>query len=408
MTINVAALQPLRVQGFALFWSAQALSRLGDPITLIALAAISYSATGSALFTAVAVLVTMLPSAIFGFAAGAVSDALGHRRAMVICDLARVAFIGAIPIALANGLPLWTALVLAFVAGMFAAIFNPARVALIPLLVMPGELGTANGLVSATDRTVEIVGALLGGILVATLGANALYVDALTFALSAVLLARIQMFEPTPGRISWRSVWSEAAEGLAFIGGSALLRANTVFSLAAQLSLPVYNGLLPVLIFRRFAAGDPELGARQFGIAEGVYAFGAVLAAIALPPYMRRVPKGRLLLIGFTGFGLALVLIGAAPSFAALVALVFAAGSLNMVFFVPNVTIGQENTPPHLRGRVFGARTALVALTWLPIVLVTGKLADQLDAGALIAAAGVLTTLIAIGATRVRVLRETP
>src|SRR5262249_15880845 len=133
----------------------------------------------------------------------------------------------------------------------------------------------------------------------------------------------------------------------------------------------------------------------------------AVIAAIALPTYMKRLPKGQLLLIGFTAYGLALALIGNAPAFGVLVALAFVAGALNMVFFVPNVTIGQENTPPALRGRVFGARTGLVALTWLPIVLVTGQLAEHLDAGALITAGGVLTTVIALMGTRVRVLRET-
>ena len=132
---SMVVLQPLRLPNFALFWTGQALSKLGDPITLIALATISYKLTGSALFTALAVLVTLLPSAIFGFAAGAISDAVGHRRTMVACDVARAALVASIPLLLIAGAPLWTVFVMAFAAGTFAAVFNPARVAIVPRLI---------------------------------------------------------------------------------------------------------------------------------------------------------------------------------------------------------------------------------------------------------------------------------
>jgi hypothetical protein len=44
--------------------------------------------------------------------------------------------------------------------------------------------------VYASDRAVEIGGALAGGALIVAVGDGAFYVDAVTFALSAVLLAR--------------------------------------------------------------------------------------------------------------------------------------------------------------------------------------------------------------------------
>jgi MFS family permease len=403
---SMPTLQPLRLPNFAYFWSAQALSKLGDPITLIALATVSYEATRSALATALAVLVSILPGAIFGFAAGAVTDAIGHRRAMVICDIARAALVGTIPLLLMLGGPLWMAFVLVFCAGIFTAVFTPARIAIVPLLVRQGELSSGNSLVFATDRTVEIIGALIAGLLVATLHAGAFYVDALTFVVSAVLLSRIRLDDPPATRISWNSIWRDAADGLHFIGERVELRANTIFSLVAQLSMPIYNGLLPVLIFRRFANGDSELGAYQFGVAEGTFAFGAVMAALVLPRYMARVRKGRLIVFGFGAWGLALILAGNAPTFQILVPIVVLAGMLNVVFFVPNVTFAQEFTPPEKRGRVFGARSALLSLSWLPIVLAAGTLAETIDAGSLIALGGALTLAVALIGTRLRVIRD--
>jgi MFS family permease len=403
-----AALQPLRLPNFALFWSAQALSKLGDPITLIAMAALAYRSTGSALYTSIAVLVAVIPSAIFGFAAGALSDALGHRRAMVVCDLARVLLIGAIPLSLATGAPLWSAFALTFVAGIFSAIFSPARVALVPLLVRSDQLGSGNALVFATDRTVEIVGAVVGGLLVAALGNAALYVDALTFALSAVLLSRIRIEELPARAVTAAAIFRDAAVGVAFIRASDVLRANTVFSLIAQLSIPIYNGLLPVLIFRRFAAGDAGIGAWQFGVAEATYALGAVAGARILAGRIGHSGKGRLLIVGFAVYGGLLTGVGLAPTFGVLLVLALMAGAVNMLFYVPNVTIGQEVTPENMRGRVFGARTALISLSWLPVMLGAGGIADALDVGILISAGGLLTTATALVGSRVPVLNETP
>ncbi len=73
----------LRSPNFGLFWLAQTISRFGDPITLIALAAASFRLTGSAFYTSLAVVVATVPQATFGFFGGAIADALGHRRAMV-------------------------------------------------------------------------------------------------------------------------------------------------------------------------------------------------------------------------------------------------------------------------------------------------------------------------------------
>ena len=64
------------------------------------------------------------------------------------------------------------------------------------------------------------------------------------------------------------------------------------------------------------------------------------------------------------------------------------------------VTLSQEVTPPELRARVFGARIALLNLSWLPIILISGALADRVDAGILIGVAGAVTLATAVFAAR--------
>ncbi|TMG42453.1 MAG: hypothetical protein E6H91_16975, partial [Chloroflexi bacterium] len=87
----------LRSPNFAFFWMGQAISRFGDPITLIALTYVTYRATQSALLTALAVLTATIPNALFGFFGGAVADAIGHRRVMLWCDILRAIVLAVVP-----------------------------------------------------------------------------------------------------------------------------------------------------------------------------------------------------------------------------------------------------------------------------------------------------------------------
>ena len=390
----------LRTTDFGFFWFAQAASRFGDPITLIALATVTYRRTNSALYTALAVVIATIPAALFGFFAGAIADVLGPRRAMFISDVARAVLIGLIAPLLASGAPLIWAYALVFVAGVFGAIFNPARAAIIPQLVDPTRLASANSLVASTDRTVEILGAVAAGFLVQFLEQDAFYIDALTFAISGLLLSRIGGRRDGRARLSVRGVIGDAAEGLRFLFRSATLRSNTLFSLVAQLALPVINGLTPVLLVRRFAHGDADLGAALFGVSEAALAAGAVAAGLSLPEYFGRVRKGQMLVGGFAAYGLLLMVLSLAPSVLPAMILFFLIGSANVICVVPNITISQEATPPELRSRVFGARIALLNLSWLPIILLSGALADRIDVGILIGVAGAVTLAAALFAAR--------
>ena len=81
-------------------------------------------------------------------------------------------------------------------------------------------------------------------------------------------------------------------------------------------------------------------------------------------------------------------------------------GLANVLFYVPTVTILQEGTEPATRARVFGARIALTNLSWLPLIFISGLLADVFNPGLLIAVAGAVTLGVALVGTRVRSVYE--
>lgn len=399
--IRVTALQAFRSPSFALLWSSQVISGFGDRITIFALAFVTWELTHSALSTALAVVFASVPLAVLGFFGGVIADAVGHRRAMILCDLIRMLAIGLVPFILVAGGSLAIVYVLVLIAGLCSAVFNPARLAIVPDLVPPDRLSASNAMVYASDRTVEIVGTLLAGLVVALLRESAFYLDAVTFGLSALLLLKIPLDEPPVRSVSWHDLFGQALDGLRVIRDSAILRANTVFSLLAQLSLPVVNGLTPTLIFREYA-----LGPEHFGATEAAIAAGAVGGGLLYPSVFARWPKGRVIVLGFLMVGLLLLGLAASPGFAPSLGLFILLGVANVVYVVPNVTLSQEITPPALRARVFGARIALLNLTWLPVILMTGMLADFVSVQALFAAAGVFTLVVSVVGASFRIVRD--
>jgi MFS family permease len=401
--ISVGAASALRYPNFARFWLAQVISGFGDRITVLALAFVTWELTRSALSTAFAVVISTVPYALFGLFGGAIADAVGRRRAMVLCDLIRVGAIGVIPILLAIGAPLPVIYVLVFGAAVCSAIFSPARMAIVPDIVPAQGLGAGNSMVYASDRAVEIVGTLLAGVLVALTREAAFYVDAASFALSAWLLSRIAITEIPPRSLSWRGLAADAREGLAALLGDVRLRANTVISLLAQLSLPVLNGLTPVLIFREY-----RLGPEQYGASEAAIALGAVGASVAAPMMFSRMRKGRLILLGFASFGAVLVAFASSPPFPVLLVLFVLVGVTNVAFFVPNMTLIQEVAPQHLRAGVFGARIALLNLTWIPVILWSASVAESTSVHLLIAGAGFVTIGMALIGSFFRSVRDVP
>ncbi len=389
----------VRSPNFAFFWLAQVISRFGDPITLVALTYVTYRETHSALLTAIAVVIATIPNALLGFFGGAVADAVGHRRAMLWCDIVRAALIATIPILLGLGAPLAAVFSVVLLAGVCGAVFGPARIAIVPALLAPERLAAGNSLVAASDRAVEIGGALAGGVLVATAGANAFFIDAATFAISGLLLLRVAVHE-VAHRVTWSSLLADARDGLVFLRRSMTLWSNTLFSLAGQLANPVINGLTPAFLVGRFAGNDPQIGAVEYGAAEAAIAFGAVIASVTLPAYLSRIRKGRLLVMGFASTGAVITMVAFAPSFSIALVLFALLGVTNVIYYVPTVTILQEATPQNMRARVFGARIAITNLSWLPIIFVSGALADVVGPAPLIAIAGAVTLATALFAAR--------
>jgi MFS family permease len=177
---------------FALL-GAEAVSQVGNTMTIVARPWFVLQTTGSAAKTGLVMAALVLGSVLPAVVGGPLVYRLGFKHTSVFADLASVATVASVPLLyLAGILTFWQLLVLVFVLSSINTQGDTARYALLPALARRGAMSIERA--NAADRAVVRVGALVGplvaGVLIALVGAvNVLFVEAATFSASATLVA---------------------------------------------------------------------------------------------------------------------------------------------------------------------------------------------------------------------------
>jgi MFS family permease len=368
-------------------YAADIISLAGNAVAQLAIPWYVLTTTGSATLTGLAVFFNFLPVVLAAFFGGVVVDRLGFRVASVAADLASSAAVAAIPFLHATvGIELWQLLALVFLGALLDAPGATARAALLPdaveLAGVPME--RASGIRGAIQQGSQLLGAPIGGILVATVGATAaLWIDAASFLVSAALVAflipraRASASEEKPGRF-----WSELGEGLTFIRDRPLVRALVAMVLLSNLIEAPGTVVLTVFAEQEYDS------ASALGLMLGVLGGAALLGALAYSAVGHRFPRRRTFLWCFAFVPVGYLALATLPSLPiALVALAvmgLAAGPINPLLF----TVMTEIVPANLRGRAFGTVRA-GAWASIPLGILLGS--------AMVAAAGVAATLLTMG-----------
>jgi MFS family permease len=206
----------LRLADFRRVFLSQAVSTVGDFVVPIAISFAVLDLTGSVSDLGLVLFARILGQVIFFLAGGVWADRFGRQQLMVLSNVARFVSQSVLGLLLVSGhAQIWQLVVLQLVHGGATGLFRPAASGLTPQLVPPEQLQAANGLMYVTVSIGGIVGPAIGGIFVATIGAGwAILADGLTFAIAAVLLARIRPLGhvPRPRETFWRELaggWRE-------------------------------------------------------------------------------------------------------------------------------------------------------------------------------------------------------
>jgi predicted MFS family arabinose efflux permease len=372
------------VAEFRALWIAQSQSRIGDQLARVALSLLVYEATSSASLTAATYALTYLPPLISGPLLTGLADRYPRRTLMVATDIASAALVGVMAI---PGIPLGVLVVLLAIMIAIQPLFAAARTATVPQLLGGDRFVVGLGLLNVTDQVTQVLGFACGGILVGFIGPHAaLAIDAITFAIAAVLLRWGLRQRPAAGdsnqpfsalasiRLGARLIWSDprlrALTMLAWLYGFYVVPEGLAAPFADQL-----GG-----------------GAITTGLLMAAVPVGAASGALLLTRWVTPDARARLItpLAILCGVPLALTILRPPTSLALLLWVV---SGLLSTYIVLGLGAFVSVVPDSQRGQAIGlANSGLQAAQGLGIAL-SGVVADLTQPSTAVAIFGLLGTI---------------
>jgi MFS family permease len=275
----------LRHRDFRLLWVGQSLSVVGDGIVNVALALFVIKLTGSATDLGVVLAAKSVSLIAFLLVGGVWADRVPRHRLIFVTDVTRVALHGALAVLIfAGSAAIWSIVAIEIAYGAAEAFSRPAASGLLPQTVPEAEIQEANALLSVSSNLAEFVGPALATALVLGVGAGTAFAaDALTFAVSAVLVARIRprrrasaeleaQAEAVPGR---GAMWREIREGFDEVRSRAWVWVTLlVFSVTLFVAFAPWEVLGPVVARDQY--GDLAV----YGIVAAALGVGTVAGSI--------------------------------------------------------------------------------------------------------------------------------
>jgi len=395
----------LRTRAFALLWTGQVISRLGDSLYRIALAWWVLEKTGSATAMSMVLVVSFLPMVLFLLVGGVVVDRLPRFRVMFAADVLNGSVVAVVSLLAATGaLEIWHVYVAGALFGLAEAFFFPAYSASVPQIVPPQSLPSANSLTGLSFQITGVIGPAVGAALVALGGTPAAFgLDSLSFFLSAACMAPLlRIALPRTDDLSTRSPLRDLKDGLAEVAAHTWLWLSIAFfGLVNVLDSGPRNVALPFLIHDHLGLDVGALGAVTSSIA-----VGSVAAAVFLGRYHRLRHRGLLLFACEIVMGLMLALFGLVHSLPALMAAAFIYGLGISTGGLVWTNVLQEMVPQERLGRV-SSIDALGSFVFLPLgFALAGILSDLLGPANVFLIGGILIIPLAAGMLLVPSIRH--
>jgi MFS family permease len=260
LTGGLRAFKAFESREFRLVWSAQAVSLVGDAAFVTALGWRTFTLAGSGKLGIVLVCqsLAVLATVLIG---GALADRLPRRTMMIGSDLARCAAVGALAGFDASGhLSFPILLVLATLMGLGDGFFYPAFGGIVPLLVEPSALPSANAMIGIARWSSLLLGPSLAAFVYGGAGSATVFaLDAATFLFSALLLwaTKPRSAEPSASEGTVREIWT----GVRYVSRIPWLWVTiAVFALVLMLQFAPQQVLMPKLVSQHFHRGVGAYG----------------------------------------------------------------------------------------------------------------------------------------------------
>ena len=349
------------------FFTGSAISYTGDMLTLLAIPWFVLLTTGSVAQTGITAFFSTLPAVFSAFFGSTIIDRLGYKRTSVIGDIASGITVMLIPLLYSTvGLAFWQLLALVFLGGLLKSPGVTARSSMVPDLAEMASmrLERANALWDGVQRISGFIGAPVAGVLIAIIGtSNLLWLDAASFAISAILISLA--VPSTPPVISkneeQQSNLVRLLEGVRFIWHDTLILSIVVTVMITNLLDGAFFSVIePAYIKQVFHSAVP------LGLVVAALGGASFVGTLIYGTIGHRLPRRWTLGICFTIAGSTHILIFLIPVLPLLIGWQIIVGLLIGPINPLLDTVMQERLPANMRARVFGAVSAGV-LAGIPL-----------------------------------------
>ncbi|HEY3134846.1 MAG TPA: MFS transporter [Blastocatellia bacterium] len=389
MTIReVLKLKPVRR-----LWTAQVVSVFGDFLAIFAvLSYVSFNLHATAVQVTLISISFMIPFAVIGPVAGVFVDRWNVKRTMIASDLIRAVL--ALALVFAGNLAEIYGIL--FLLSAVSTFFVPAQSVTVRTIVPREGLLSANALIQQAFQVMRIISPALAGAFVAWFGASfCYYIDSVTFLFSASMIATLVIArEPAvPDKDSHplKSVLNDLLEGVKFIFTHPTISFVIIAMAAGMFAVSCFGPLIAV-----YVRDELQANSLAFGIINSLIGVGMILGTVVISRFGKEVSKTHLALGGLFTMGAFVVVMAAFKTIAAASAGMLGLGIGVLFVIVAAQTLMQGQTPAQLVGRVSSSFMAVLSVSQLVGLVISGSLAQTLGIRNLFFASAAMLLLITV------------
>ena len=427
---DMTMVQPVRLPDFRRLFVGEGVAVFADQMLMVALTLLALRVAGPGFALGSVLAVAAVPGALLMPWGGWVSDRFSPARVLFLSGVGRTLLALALAmIVFLKISTLWPLYALAVALGVLNALYYPAALSTVPVVLEDKTLlGAGNALVLGAQQASETAGPVLAASVVALFGLGTVFgVNALMFGAAAILFALVagrsrraaqatsearapseeasgqELREPTgsaghPG--ATRGPVAGIVEGIRYAWRDPLLR--TMLFALALLSFATSG---PLRVGGAMLAETRLGGAEALGVLLSAFGAGSLVGLVAAGSLVRSGRRGLDLIVGTAALGLGLGALGFVSGLLPAVAIVAGMGVGAGYLGVVLMAWLQERTKPVMHGRVMSLMMfAAVAVDPLSYALM-GAL-SELDLRVMFAAAGSLLTLTALLGAASRTVRS--
>ena len=380
-----------RSRNFALLWTGSFVANVGIWMQSVAMGWLIYNLTSSASWLGRVGFASAAPTLLLGLLGGAIIEHADRRRLLCTCSLVFTACGAALAaITITGVVEIWMIMLISLVSGTATAFFMPVFQAVLPSTVPPAILMTAISLNSISFNVARIIGPVIGGLVMTSLGVG--WCFALNGAGFLVMFAAAMMLDMPPRQMATQPRIGHALRaGIDYARRHPLIRALLVLCITMSLFGFPYIVLMPAV-----ARDVLHLEADGFTLLFSAVGAGAVAGGLTLA-YAGDVERKGLLVVSCSGvFGLLLIVLSNVTTFVTAAAVLACAGFAMIICIASLNTLIQVTVADEMRARVMSMMT--VSLFGLPTLgaWILGSLGDRIGITHALSLGGAVVALMAL------------